>query len=84
MKLEELHNEEMYCFVAADGAIQAPSIAPSFEMSLAFMELLSSNGISRPVAQLFEEGWEILPIKVTITQNGTAEDGFKRAKSKKP
>lgn len=80
MKTEELHDEEMFVFVAKDGAIQVASLAPSFEMSLAFMELLAAKKISRPVAQLFAMGWEIIPVKVTITQNGTAEEGFAKAK----
>jgi hypothetical protein len=82
MKFEELKEEEMYAFVAADGAIQVPSLAPDFQTSLGFMELLASRGISKPVAELFNLGWEILPVKVTIIQNGTAQEGFARAKKK--
>jgi hypothetical protein len=82
MKMDNLIEEEMYCFVAADGAPQLASLAPDFEMSIAFMELLASKGISVSVAKLFELGWTVMPVKVTITQNGTADEGFAKARKK--
>jgi len=82
VKLDELKDEEMYCLVAPDGSAQLMSLAPEFAMCIGFTELLASAGISEPVAKLFEQGYSILPVKVTIIQNGDAESGFQKAKKK--
>lgn len=80
MKLEELKEKEMYILCAPDGSAQLSTLAPEFAMCIGFAEMLASAGISKPVAEMFKEGYEVLPVKVSITQNGTAEEGFQRAK----
>lgn len=82
MILQELKDWEMYVLVAPDGTPQLFSIAPDFETCIAMCELLAKAGICRPLAILFEEKYEILPIKLSIIGNGTAEEGFKIAKQK--
>jgi hypothetical protein len=45
-------------------------------------EMLASKGIGRPLDVLFSEGYEILPVKISILANGTAEEGFQKSKQK--
>lgn len=82
MKLEELKDDEMYVLVAPDGGIQLTTLAPNFSMCVAICELLSKKGISQPLAAMFNMGFEILPVKVSILQNGTSDDGFKKSKQR--
>lgn len=79
-QIEELKNEEMYVMVAPDGSTQLTTLAPDFAMCIGFTELLASKGIGQHPAKLFEQGYQIIPVKVTILQNGTAEGGFQKAK----
>lgn len=82
MQLEEIKDDDFYALVAPDGTPQLFSIAPDFETCIAMCELLSKSGMSRPLAILFEENYEVLPIKLSILSNGTAEEGFQKAKQK--
>jgi len=80
VKLDELQNEEMYCLVAPDGSAQITTLAPDFAMCIGMAELMASKGLGQPVAEMFNQGYSILPVKVTMVQNGTAEDGFQSAR----
>lgn len=80
--LEEMHEQEMYCLVAPDGTPQPMIMAEDFAGCMATAKLLHKAGISESVAKLMYKGFKILPVKVTMTQNGTAEEGFQRAKAK--
>ena len=82
MKVDELKNEEMYVLVAPDGSIQLTTLAPDYAMCIAMGELLASKGISQSVASMFEQGYEVMPVKVSILQNGDAETAFQKAKRK--
>ena len=82
MKLDEINNEEWYVLTAADGTPQIFSLSPDFETCIGMTEMLASKGICRPLSVLFAEGYEILPIKLSILSNGTAEEGFQKAKQK--
>lgn len=81
--LDELKNEEMYCLVAPDGSAQISTLAPEFAMCLGMAELMASKGLGQPVAEMFSKGFTVLPVMVTILQNGTADEGFKKAKKQK-
>lgn len=81
VKLDELQNEEMYCLVAPDGSVQIMTLAPDFAICIGMAELMASKGLCKPVSEMFSKGYSILPVKVTIVQNGSEEDGFKKAKS---
>lgn len=82
MVLQQIKDEEFYVLVSDDGNPQLFSLAPNFETCIAIVEMLASKSISKPLNILFEEGYEILPIKLNITANGTAEEGFQKAKQK--
>lgn len=83
VKLDELKNEEMYCLVAPDGSAQISTLASEFAMCLGMAELMASKGLGQPVAEMFSKGFTVLPVMVTILQNGTADEGFKKAKKQK-
>jgi hypothetical protein len=80
--LEEMHEQEMYCLVAPDGTPQPMMLAEDFACCMATAKLLHKAGIAESIAKLMYKGFKIVPVKVTITQNGTAEEGFQRAKTK--
>lgn len=82
MILQEVKEEEMYVLVSPDGHPQLFSIAPDMETCIGMCNLFAKAGICNPLAELFEGGFEVLPIKVSIIGNGTAEEGFQRAKQK--
>jgi hypothetical protein len=78
----EISNAQFFCLVAPDGTPQVATLADEYALSMAVCNLLAKSGMGQPVAELFEQGYEVLPVKLTITQNGTAEDAFQMAKSK--
>jgi|GEM_PF-4473291 len=80
MKIDELLDEEMYVLTAPDGSIQLTTLAPDFAMCVAMTTILGKAGFSQPLDKMFKQGFEIMPVKVTIRQNGTAESGFQKAK----
>lgn len=80
--LDEMHEEEMYCLVAPDGTPQPMMMGEDFADVIGMAELLHSHGISESISNLMSKGYKILPVKVTITQNGTEEEGFQTSKSK--
>lgn len=82
MILQEIKDEEFYVLASPDGTPQLFSIAPDLETCIAMCEMLAKSGMSQSLAKLFEEGFEILPIKLGIVANGTAEEGFQKAKQK--
>lgn len=82
MKLDELKEEEMYVLVAPDGTPQLSSMAPDYASCLGFCQVLASKGICKHPAILFKEGFEILMVKVSMSQMGDAEAAFLAAKKK--
>lgn len=82
MEFKEIKDEEFYVLVSDDGNPQLFSIAPDFETCIGMVGMLAKVGICRPLDILFEEGYEIIPIKLSIISNGTAEEGFNKAKQK--
>lgn len=80
MIVEELKDEEMYCLCAPDGSLQISTLAPDFEMCVAFCQLLGEVGISEPLVKMFKKGFKIMPVKVTILQNGDENKPFQQEK----
>lgn len=82
IKLDELKEDEMYVLVAPDGSPQLSTLAPGYAECIAFCQLLAEKNISQHPAKLFKEGYEILMVKVSISQLGDAEAAFLAAKKK--
>lgn len=81
MIFEEFIDEEMYVLVAPDGSWQAMTLAPDFATCIAQMKMLHKCKMAESFHELVKvRGFEILPVKVTMKRNGTAEEGFQRAK----
>ena len=79
--MQEFINEEMYVLVAPDGIWQAMTLAPDFASCVAQIKMLHKAKLAESFHELvMVKGFEILPVKVTIMQNGTAEEGFQKAK----
>ncbi len=81
MNLQEINNEEMYCMVAPDGFPQTMTLAPDFAMCVALVQVLHKKGVGKSYFEMTRKGYEILPVKISMSQNGTAEEGFKKAKA---
>lgn len=82
MKFEELKDEEMYVLVAPDGTPQLSTMAPEYAMCVAFCQLLAEKKICEHPAKMFKQGYEILRVKVNMSQMGDAESAFQAAKKK--
>ncbi|OSZ79301.1 hypothetical protein CAP35_13895 [Chitinophagaceae bacterium IBVUCB1] len=82
VKLNEIKEESFYAFVAPDGSWQAATTAPDFQTCIAITEVLSRSGICKNPAEMFSDGFAILPVKITVVQDGTEEEGFQRFKKK--
>jgi len=80
MILEELREAEMYVFVSPDGVPQLSTLAPEFAFCVGFAELLADAGIATRPDRMIEQGYKVLPVKVTIVANGTQEEGYARAR----
>ena len=70
----------MYVFVSPDGVPQLSTIGLEFAHCIAFAELLADAGIAQHPALMIAEGYQVLPVKVSIVANGTAEEGYARAR----
>lgn len=72
MNLQDFIEEEYYVLVA-----------PDFATCIAQVKMLHKCGMSESFHELVKvRGFEIIPVKVTIIQNGTAEEGYQAAKQK--
>jgi len=82
MKLDELKEEEIYVLVAPDGTAQLSTLAPDYAQCLGFCQFLASKNVCQHPAKLFKQGYEILMVKVSMSQMGDAEAAFLAAKKK--
>ena len=82
IKLEEMKDEQMYCLVAPDGSPQVMSLADDYIMCMTIISILEQKGVIKPFAELSRIGYQILPVKLSLIQTGTAEDAFQSAKTK--
>lgn len=78
MKVEEVKDEEMYCLFTPDGFWQPSTLAPDFAFCLAFIKMLHKKGIGKSFHQLTLEGCKIMPVKVSIVQNGDENKPFRK------
>lgn len=82
IKFENVISEEMYVLVAADGSWQGMTLSPDWATCMAVIKLLHKKGLSRSYSELSLKGFQVLPVRVSMIADGTAEEGFQRAKSK--
>ena len=81
--MQELKEEEMYVLVAPDGSWQAMTLAPDFPTCIAQIKMLHKCKMCESFHELVRvRGFEIVPVKVSMYQSGTAEEGFQKAKQK--
>lgn len=80
MKIEEIKNEDWYALFAPDGSIQGLTLAPDMATCVASIRMLHKARMSKSFFELTRDGFEVMPVKLTILENGTAEEGFQRAK----
>lgn len=80
MKLEELNNEEFCVLVAPDGSPQLATLAPDYPYCLAMIQTLASSGMGQDIAELWKQGYQVVPVRLTLIADGTEEDAFNRFK----
>ena len=71
----------MYVLVAPDGTPQLTFIAEDLAMCVAMINLFAETKRCKSFGQMINEGYEIVPVEVSIIQTGTAEEGFQKAKA---
>ena len=76
--IEEMHEEEMYCLIAPDGTPQLMTLAPDFPLCFAVIKFLEEATMGQSPKKLFNQGYKIFPVKVTVTQNGDEETAFQK------
>lgn len=82
LEIEELENEEMYCLFAPDGSWQPSTLSEDFPTCVAFIQLLHKAGMGRSFHQLCTvQGFKILPVKVSMVQNGDENTAFSQKAS---
>lgn len=83
MKFIEVKEEEMYVLVAPDGSWQGMTLAPDFATCIAMIKLMHSKGLSKSYHDLCKvNGFQILPVIVSMKQMGDEKSGFQWAKQK--
>lgn len=81
MKFNETKEEEMCVLVAPDGSWQGMTLSPDYASCVAMIRMLHKAGMSESYHELVKvRGFEIMPVKVTVIQNGTAEEAFRKIK----
>lgn len=82
MKLQESHEQGMCVLVAPDGSWQGMTLSPDYASCVAIIRMLHKAGMSESYHELVKvRGFEIMPVKVTVIQNGTAEEAFRKIKN---
>lgn len=76
--IEEMKEEEMYVLVAPDGTPQPMTLGYDFPTCLGVIKLMHKSGIGESPSKLFFKGFKIIPVKVSITQNGDENTAFKK------
>jgi len=78
--MDNLVEQEMCVLVAPDGSPQPMTLGADFASCVATVRLMHKANLGRSLHELLYKGFKILPVKVTIIQNGTEEDAFQAAK----
>lgn len=82
MQIEEINNEQWVALFAPDGSFQAGTLTPDFATCLGQINLMHLNKMGQSYNRLSIKGFKILPVRLTMIQDGTAEDAFQRGKQK--
>lgn len=83
MQIQELHNQEMYALFAPDGSFQGMSLAPDFPTCCAMIKMMHKAGLGKSFHELmFLKGFKILPVKVSMVQNGDENKPFQKQEGK--
>lgn len=75
--IQEIHNEEWYALFAPDGSFQALTLAPDFPTCVAAIRMLHKAGMGKSYHELCKErDFKILPILISVVQNGDENKPF--------
>lgn len=66
MKIEEIHEEEMYVLVAPDGTPQPMTLCADHVTCIAVIQMLSDAKMGQPLDELYKGGFDIIAVKVSI------------------
>lgn len=79
MEIEELKNEDAFALFAPDGSIQCMTIAFDYATCSAVLKMLEKAKMMDSPAKLFQRGFKIMPIKISIIPNGDEKSGYQKA-----
>jgi hypothetical protein len=82
MDFQKFDNEEMVVLVAPNGHPQPMTLAEDFPTCVAVIELQAKANLGKPFHKLLNEGFKIIPVKLSMTQSGDEETAFQAAKEK--
>lgn len=66
----------MYCLFAPDGEFQGLTLSPDFATCVASIRMLHKAGLGQSYHQLKLKGFVILPVKITMKQDGDENKPF--------
>jgi hypothetical protein len=81
MQPQPIANETYYCLFAPDGTWQPSTLADDYATCLAFIRLLHKSKMSKSFFELTRAGFQVLPVSLSMTPTGTAEDSFQAGKA---
>lgn len=76
MKIQEFKDEPMYALFANDGSWQGMTLAPDAASCIVLIKMLHKAKTSKSFHELSLSGFKVMPIKVTIVQNGDENKPF--------
>jgi hypothetical protein len=78
MNIIPVQDEQFYALFATDGSFQSMTLSPDFPTCVSLIKLLHKKGMSHSLHELLNvRRYKILPVKVTIVQNGDENKPFK-------
>lgn len=79
MKIEEIKEEEWYALFAPDGSFQGMTLAPDFPTCVAVCKMMHKYKLGESFFELTRRGFKVMPIKLTIVQNGDENKPFQKS-----
>lgn len=78
--MENIVDSKMCVLVAPDGSPQYMTLSPDYAFCVALINILWSRGLNDSLPELWNKGYEIIPVNTNITQLGNEEDAFNNYK----
>lgn len=64
--MQEINNEPFVAWVAPDGTVQLPTIAPNHDFCIGYTNMMAAKGLGKSYSEMRKEGFSIMPILLTV------------------